>query len=250
MSSYDRAAAVYDQLYTALKNYEAEAGSIDHWIQARNPGAQTLLDVACGTGLHLEYLSPRYRCTGLDLSDAMLTIARERNPRVDFHQGDMTSFDLAAEYDAVICMFSAIGHARSTEELDSTLVAFARHLSPGGVCILEPWVTPDQWIDGYLSIECVDDVARKVSRVDRSWREGRHAVLDMYYTVGTADGVDQFNQRLEVTLFTEGEYRNAFQRAGFEQIEYEGEGFMGRGMYFGSAPMSRNGSSGSNSGDS
>lgn len=55
--------------------------------------------------------------------------------------------------------------------------------------------------------------------------------------LGTAEGVDQFNQQLEVTLFADDEYGSAFHKAGFERIEYDAEGFMGRGMYVGSAPV-------------
>jgi ubiquinone/menaquinone biosynthesis C-methylase UbiE len=47
--------------------------------------AGSLLDVACGTGKHLEQLMRWYQVEGLDLDDGLLAIARERLPGVPLH---------------------------------------------------------------------------------------------------------------------------------------------------------------------
>ncbi|MBA2616521.1 MAG: class I SAM-dependent methyltransferase, partial [Actinobacteria bacterium] len=51
---YSRSARVYDALYSTFKDFVAEAERVHELIQSRKPGARTLLDVACGTGAHLE----------------------------------------------------------------------------------------------------------------------------------------------------------------------------------------------------
>ena len=59
-------------------------------IRERNPSARTLLDVACGTGKHLEVLQHEFEVEGLDLDGDLLAIARERlGPAVPLYQGDM-----------------------------------------------------------------------------------------------------------------------------------------------------------------
>ncbi len=50
---YAKGARFYDLIQTGrrvAKDYGAEAAELDALIRSRNPGARTLLDVACGTG--------------------------------------------------------------------------------------------------------------------------------------------------------------------------------------------------------
>ena len=73
---FSRSARIYDAVY-AWKDYAGEAERVHELVQARKPGAATLLDVACGTGTHLAELRRRYRCEGLDLDADLLAVARE-----------------------------------------------------------------------------------------------------------------------------------------------------------------------------
>ena len=87
----------YDAVY-AWKDYRLEVDRLDRTIRERNPSATTLLDVACGTGKHLELLRHRYRVEGLDLDSEMLAIARRRlGPDVPLHARDMLGFDLGRQ---------------------------------------------------------------------------------------------------------------------------------------------------------
>ena len=52
MANYE-SAELYDKIY-GFKDYAQEAEAIHQTIQRFKPGAKTLLDVACGTGKHLE----------------------------------------------------------------------------------------------------------------------------------------------------------------------------------------------------
>jgi len=64
-----------------------------------------------------------------------------------YHAGDMTKFDLGArKYDAIISLFSAIGYCTTKQDVVATLECFRRHLKPGGVIIVDPWVTPQEWL--------------------------------------------------------------------------------------------------------
>ena len=56
----------------------------------------------------------------------------------------MTDFDLATTYDAVTCLFSAIGYVRTVDRMNRAVACMARHVKPGGVLIVEPWITPDE----------------------------------------------------------------------------------------------------------
>jgi len=205
-------------------------------IRERNPSARTLLDVACGTGKHLEVLQHEFEVEGLDLDGDLLAIARERlGPAVPLHQGDMRSFDLGRHFDAVTCLFSAIGHTADTDELDAAIGAMARHLAPGGVLVVEPWLEPDVWIPGLLHLLTVDEPDLKIARITVPERHGITSVMNFHYLVATPDGVETHVERLEHGLFTTAEHRTALERAGLA-VEHEEDGLTGRGIWIGTAP--------------
>ena len=142
------AAAYYDAVHASRgKDYAAEAATVDAAIRAHGRSSgQRLLDVACGTGLHLRHLRDHYAVEGIDVDEGMLAIARERlGPDVPLHHGDMRAFDLGRTFDAVTCLFSAIGHVRTVAGLRRAIARMAAHLAPGGVLVVEPWIHPPDW---------------------------------------------------------------------------------------------------------
>src|SRR5437667_5145099 len=130
---YDRSAELYDTIYS-FKNYEKEAAKLHQLIQKhkRSKGGD-LLEVACGTGGHISYLKNNYSVEGLDLSPQMLRLAKKKHPDIVFHRGDMDSFKLKKHFDAITCLFSAIGHVKTRRKLGVAVRNMSRHLKPGGV---------------------------------------------------------------------------------------------------------------------
>ena len=232
---FSRSARIYDAIYASIRDYPREAAQLDALIQARRPGAKSLLDVACGTGVHLHHLAGRYEVEGLDLDPEMLAVARERLPDATFHQGDMASFDLGKRFDAVVCMFSSIGYVKTEEWLRAAIASMARHLEPGGVLVVEPWLTPDAWSDRHVGAVFVDEPELKIARVNVAEREGTISSFEFQYLVGTPDGVEHFSERHELGLFTVEQQLEAFRAAGLE-AEHDPEGPMGRGLYVAVAP--------------
>jgi SAM-dependent methyltransferase len=229
---FTKSAAFYDAVYAA-KDYAGEAERIDALIQAhRRSSGVTLLDVARGTGGHLAYLKHHYASEGLDLDPNLLAIARERHPELHFHHADMAHFDLARTFDAIVCLFSAIGYAVTVERLNSAIAAMARHLRPGGVLLVEPWLTPDGYTTGTVHALYVDQPQLKIARINVAVAKERVSLLDFCYLVGTPEGVEQFTERHELGLFTQDEYCQAAASAGLETT-FDEHGLTGRGLLIG-----------------
>lgn len=209
-------AHVYDLLYEATgKNYELETDELHQLAQARRPGAASLLDVACGTGAHLLQLRRHYEVAGIDLEPGMLEEARKRLPDVILTVGDMRSFDLGRTFDVITCLFSAIGYMRSTAELDQALETFKRHLSPGGIVVVDGWVRRQSWRDpGTVHVLSGSQDGLVAARVARSARDGNRTTLELQHLIGSVDGIDYIVETHDLTLFSDDEYRNAFERAG------------------------------------
>ena len=140
--SYEKSAPWYDLIYFVFKDYSAEADQIGALMEVERPGAQTILDVACGTGEHALHLGERgFLVDGLDLEPNFVRIAAEKNPNGTFIAADMIDFDLGKRYDAVLCLFSSIGYTRTVENLHRTIRCFREHLADDGVILVEPWMT-------------------------------------------------------------------------------------------------------------
>jgi SAM-dependent methyltransferase len=235
--SYKKQATYYDAIYESQgKDYQKEARRIHEIIeQYKRSGSNNLLDVACGTGGHFPYLVKWYAVEGIDLDEDMLKVARERFPEGAFHQGDMADFQLGKEYDVITCLFSAIGYARTPEGMNKAIKNMSQHLAEGGMLIIEPWFTPEEWRVGDPRATFVDRPDLKIARVNISKRQGNIAIVNFHFLVGTKSGVEYFTELHELGLFTEGEYLAAIEGAGLDTAR-DAEGLTGRGLYIGVKP--------------
>ncbi|MER7006554.1 class I SAM-dependent methyltransferase [Dactylosporangium sp. NPDC000555] len=217
-------ATAYELIYVtaAGKDYRTEAHEVAALIRRRNPTADSLLDVACGTGLHLSHLRTMFtHVEGLEVSDAMRQAAVRRLPGITVHAGDMRDFRLGRTFSAITCLFSAIGYAQSVDELNQTLERLAAHLEPGGVMLLEPWFTPDQWTPGTVHPGIAGDGHRHVTRMCYSHQSGTTSTMTMHYMLGEPGvGIRHWTEEHVMTLFTNRQYRRAIDRAGFGDVEW------------------------------
>jgi SAM-dependent methyltransferase len=229
---FSQTAQYYDKIYS-FKDYEAEASKIETICREhlRSEGKR-LLDVACGTGLHIEHLKAHFEVEGLDLDPALLEFARQRNPEARFHLGDMIDFDLEARFDVVTCLFSSIGYVKTLDNAARAVGCMARHLVPGGILIIEPWFTPGEWITPSVHAMFIDEPELKIVRMNTSFRDGRLSYFDLHYLIGTPEGTEHFVERHELGLFETSEMHDLLADAGLE-VTYDEEGLMGRGLFIG-----------------
>lgn len=236
-SPFEKSAEYYDMIYHAVgKDYRKEASRIHHITRThKRSKGNALLDVACGTGRHIQYMRKYYACEGLDLQPKLLASARKRNPSIMFHRDNMLTFNLHKQFDVITCLFSAIGYMRSLRELDRAIRNMAHHLKPGGVLIVEPWLTPEQIIPGHVGAVFVNQPKLKLARMNIVEVKGRLSIIEFHYLLGEPDGVEHFTEIDEFGLFTHSEYLTAFRGSGL-RVKYDRKGLIGRGLYIGVKP--------------
>jgi SAM-dependent methyltransferase len=232
---FDKSADIYDAIYT-WKDYEAESNAVRAAFErnAKRP-LRTVLDVGCGTGAHMAYMRRQYNAEGLDLDAGLLAVARAKLPELEFHQGNMLDFDLGERFDAAMCMFGAIAYTREPEALNRAVANIARHVRPGGVVVLEPWLRPDVYVADTVHSDFVDKPELKIARIALSRRDGDIALIDFHYLVGTPQGVRHFAELHTVGLFTREQMETAFEKADL-QVTYEESEPWRRGLYTGVKP--------------
>jgi len=199
---YGELAKYYDLIYS-FKNYKKEAGRIKALVSKyKKSEGKELLDVACGTGHHLNHLKDEFSCTGVDISREILEIARKNNEGIAFEEADMTTMDLGKGFDVITCLFSSIGYVKTHSNLEKTIRNFAKHLKKGGVVLIEPWFTKSAYIPGSPHMETHDGKGIKIARLSVPRAKGNLSIIDMHYLVAERDeDVKYFSDRHELGLF-------------------------------------------------
>jgi SAM-dependent methyltransferase len=230
---FSNSAELYDLIYGQFKDYAEESRRIAAVLARVQPRARLILDAGCGTGEHARRLAADhgYRVDGLDAEPEFVRRAQAKHPAGRIYRADMTDFALPDRYDAVLCLFSAIGYVRTLDNVRRTLANFRAHLAAGGVAIVEPWFQPADWHPGAVYQHAVEAEGVKVCRMSYSTVRDRLSVLEFHYLVGTASGIEHRQETHELGLFTTSEMRDCFTAAGFADVEHDPEGLTGRGLF-------------------
>jgi predicted TPR repeat methyltransferase len=116
---------------------ERERELVARIVRRRFPGGVLRsLDFACGTGRITQIVEPLVRESyGVDVSEAMLGVARRKCPRTTFVQADLTKTSLKLPPFELVTAFRFFGNAQ--EPLRAAGLAAIRNvLAPGGLLIL------------------------------------------------------------------------------------------------------------------
>lgn len=98
---------------------------------------QSVLDVACGTGIVARSVADRIGAgcvTGVDLNEAMLTVASRLQPDIDWRHGDVADLPFPdSTFDVVLCQSALFFFP----DIDAALAEMARVAEPGGTIAVQ-----------------------------------------------------------------------------------------------------------------
>jgi SAM-dependent methyltransferase len=118
-------------------------GEIDfYWelaAEARSKSGR-VLELGCGTGrVAIRLAQDGAEVVGLDLSGAMLAVAREKSVGIDslrWVEGDMRAFELDETFHLVVIPGHGFQNLLTAEDQRACLESVWRHLAPGGLLIV------------------------------------------------------------------------------------------------------------------
>jgi ubiquinone/menaquinone biosynthesis C-methylase UbiE len=153
---WDKSAPSYDKQMAFFERIQFGGGR--EWLGVRARGR--ILEVGIGTGRNLPYYAADAIITGIELSPAMLAIARQRagdlGRDVEFREGDaehLPSDDVS--FDTVVCALSLC----TIPDPDAAIAEMKRVLVPGGRLLLLdhigstwPPVYAAQWVLEQITI--------------------------------------------------------------------------------------------------
>ncbi|HVW09758.1 MAG TPA: class I SAM-dependent methyltransferase [Bryobacteraceae bacterium] len=194
-----------------------EAEFLARHLNLKTGGA--VLDVPCGNGRHAIELAARgIRMTGVDLSAGFLAEARAKAPGCEWILGDMRELSWDSRFDAAYCCGNSFGYFDAAN-CERFLNAVARALKPGARFLLEcgavaetllPVLQPERRMKiGDLDFYSINVYNAEESRMDITYT----------FTLGERSETKTIHH----WIFTAGEIRRMFRRAGLEPVTTFGD---------------------------
>lgn len=224
----------YDLIYS-WKDYKSESNKIKSLIKKyKKSDGNDLLEVACGTGKHTQYLKDSFSILATDANKNMLSFAHKNNPGITFKQVDMIHLNLGKTFDIIICLFSSIGYVKTYKNLNKTIKNFSQHLNKGGVIIIEPWLTQSSYITGFPTMTTYDGENIKIARLCVCKKRGVLSVMDMHYLIAEKDkNMKQFVERHELAMFDVDKFLKIMKKHGLKANFLKNGLMRDRGLYIG-----------------
>jgi predicted TPR repeat methyltransferase len=133
---YSDYAALYHRVYPSFIDYEEQYRFFSDLL--RKYDCKKVLEAGCGTGrLARRLCEAGWTYRGMDLSEAMLEIARREAPSGLFFPGDMRDFIREEKMDALIVPGRSMSYLLENRDVFAALSAFANNLAPGGKLIFD-----------------------------------------------------------------------------------------------------------------
>ena len=127
---------IYD-IESDFRNYNL------YMLLASLVGGRKVLDLGCGSGFLLDFLSQKgYKAIGIEPNEELIRLAKQRNPGLDIKKGNAENLDslILDEVDTVL----AVDVLEHINDDTSILKKIHRHLSSGGRFIIVvpayPWI--------------------------------------------------------------------------------------------------------------
>ena len=136
---YNEFAYIYDKLINDV-DYKEWADYYFKIFQRYGLKPKLGLDLGCGTGnLTLEFADRGIEMTGVDISEDMLMVAREKSYGKDilYLNQDMTEFELYGTVDFIVSSLDCINYITDKRELLKVMKLVNNYLEPGGLFIFD-----------------------------------------------------------------------------------------------------------------
>ena len=132
---------LFSRVYDAFGwNYYPEefAGLLQRWIEKNQIRVRTMLDIGCGTGVLCNRMHAYgIDAQGMDLSEGMIAMAREKYPELVFEQGNMITYESDRQYDLVTSTCDAMNHIIDPADLQQVMQHVYGYLEPDGYFLFD-----------------------------------------------------------------------------------------------------------------
>lgn len=196
---YQDFAYLYDEF---MKNvdYHVWTRKIEDIFKKYGKQPKTIVDLACGTGGVTNLLAARgYQVSGVDISEDMLYVAREKARRsglqVPYICQDISELCLHHPVDAMLCMCDGFNYILDKEKLKNTFRKIHQYLNPGGILIFD--ISSYYKLSSILGNRTMADPGEELSLIWLNHFDKETQLLEMNLTI--FEKQEDYYERIEET---------------------------------------------------
>ena len=180
------------------------------WLKRKGLQPKNAMDLACGTGVLCEILhSSGIEAAGMDFSEGMIAIARERNGQIPYDVADMTTYRPDRQFDLVTCTGDAINHIAALADVEKIFHNVYAYLTPGGYFVFD--ILNEQEVSDSEPFEMDYDAHTRVWFQMTRPGEGKVNLQIRVFE----DGVEAFEENIRETIHDPQQICWMLQNCGF-----------------------------------
>lgn len=195
---------------------EAFGEQLLEWINQNQVSVKSSLDLGCGTGVLCEILHAQgIESSGMDFSEGMIAIAKERNSEIPYEVADMITYRPEKQFDLVTCTGDALNHIMRLEDIGKIFENVYTYLTDGGYFIFDILNEKEVPMEEPIDLDFSDEV--KAQFMVTHDMEG-HVNLK---TTVFENGVKKFEENIIEIVHDEKEICKLLVKNGFQVLQCE-----------------------------
>lgn len=193
---------------------EAFGEQLLEWISKNQVSVTSSLDLGCGTGVLCEILHAHGICAyGMDFSEGMIKIAKERNHGIHYEVGDMITYLPTKKFDLVTCTGDALNHIMDLENIEKIFKNVYQYLSDDGFFIFDILNEKEVPMEEPIDLEFSETI--KAQFMVTHDKEGHVNLQTTVYE----NGIKQFVENIKETVHDEKEVCKLLEKTGFQILQ-------------------------------
>lgn len=229
MDQYRDFAFIYDELMNEV-DYDGWVRYIEDIIKDENAQVQNILELACGTGnLTIPLTKKNYDIAGIDISDEMLSVAREKAEKEGVElvllQQDIAELDFdITNLDCVLCACDGFNYITYDDDLENVFAKTYELLKEEGIFIFD--ISSFYKLSTVLGNNTYGENREDVAYMWQNYFDDEENLVEMElaFFVKDEDGkFDRFEEVHQQRAYTEDEIVEMLEEAGFKNIKAYGD---------------------------
>jgi len=203
---------------------------------AKKYNCNNILELCCGTGrVAITLAKEGFNITGLDLSNEMLDVFREKLDKLDDNEknkielahGNVADFNLNKKFDLIIAPFRAFQCLTDDKDIENSMNCIKNHLTDKGIFIINVFnPDPDRMNENWcyplrIQWERLDEKTEnyviKKDRGDRIDLQNRIIYVTFIFEVKDKSGnISIFEDKLKLKYYYENQLQEIIEKAGLK----------------------------------
>ncbi len=229
MEQYSDFAFIYDELMNEV-DYDGWVKYIEDIIKKEDVNVKNILELACGTGnLTIPLTKKNYDIAGIDISDQMLNVAREKAEKEGVElvllQQDIAELDFdVTNLDCILCACDGFNYITYDDDLENVFAKSHELLKDGGLFIFD--ISSYYKLSTILGNNMYGENRANVAYMWQNYFDDEQNMVEMelaFFVRGKDGKFERFEEVHHQRAYREEEIVESLQISGFNDVKVYGD---------------------------